>query len=523
MFGPFITKPFNLDDPLFLWLGAQIQSHPGNPFGFDVNWYGAAQPMWSVTENPPLAGYFIALASAIFGRSEMALHAAFLIPAIAAVLGTRRLAEHFCRQPMLAALVTLFAPGFLVSGTTVMCDMLLLCFWVWALVFWVEGIERQHSGRLALAGLMISLAFLTKYFGLCLLPLLAAHGAARWRRPGRWLLFLLLPVAVVVSYQSVMLALYGHELFTAAAGYTTFARDFFGYSKPLMLLTALVFTGGCAATAVFFAPLLWPRRALAWFGGTAVLAAIALFVFSRGSLPAAFAVAAVKIQFSFWLAGGISLLALAVVDFWRRREARSLLLLLWVAGTFLFAAAFNWTVNGRTILPLIPAVAILVVRRLEGRNVSPRRVAGVLAAGALLALLVARADFLQAEAVRENALQVLRKNLPTPGALWFQGHWGFQFYMQAFGARPLDLKNPGLRPGDKMAVPYANTDAKAMEPETTALLEIFTAGEPGWLSVWDQKTGAGFYAASAGPLPFAFGRTTPEHTAVYQLKPVVAK
>ena len=98
-----------------------------------------------------------------------------------------------------------------------------------------------------------------------------------------------------------------------------------------------------------------------------------------------------------------------------------------------------------------------------------------------------------------------------------------RLFGRTFGARPLDLKNPGLRPGDKMAVPYANTDAKAMEPETTALLEIFTAGEPGWLSVWDQKTGAGFYAASAGPLPFAFGLTTPEHTAVYQLKPVVAK
>ena len=38
---------------------------------------------------------------------------------------------------------------------------------------------------------------------------------------------------------------------------------------------------------------------------------------------------------------------------------------LWVIGTFLFAAFLNWTVNARSLLPLTPAVAILMTRRLE--------------------------------------------------------------------------------------------------------------------------------------------------------------
>ena len=68
--GPFLAKPFNIDDPLFIWTARQIQAHPGNPYGFTVNWYGSVDPMWNVTANPPLAGYYLALAAGIFGWSE---------------------------------------------------------------------------------------------------------------------------------------------------------------------------------------------------------------------------------------------------------------------------------------------------------------------------------------------------------------------------------------------------------------------------------------------------------------------
>ena len=123
---PFLAKPFNIDDPLFIWVGHQVQAHPFNPFGFNVAWDITELPMWKITENPPLAGYFIALSAAIFGWSEVALHFAFILPAIAVILGTHRLAARLGANPLLAALTTLFAPVFLVSATTVMCDVSML-------------------------------------------------------------------------------------------------------------------------------------------------------------------------------------------------------------------------------------------------------------------------------------------------------------------------------------------------------------------------------------------------------------
>jgi hypothetical protein len=36
LLAPFLAKPFNMDDPLFIWAARQIQAHPLNPYGFPV-------------------------------------------------------------------------------------------------------------------------------------------------------------------------------------------------------------------------------------------------------------------------------------------------------------------------------------------------------------------------------------------------------------------------------------------------------------------------------------------------------
>src|ERR1051326_6369725 len=71
---PFLTKPFNMDDPLFIWAAHQIKQHPSDPYGFQVNWYGSLSPMYEVTKNPPLACYYLALVASILGWSETAIH-----------------------------------------------------------------------------------------------------------------------------------------------------------------------------------------------------------------------------------------------------------------------------------------------------------------------------------------------------------------------------------------------------------------------------------------------------------------
>jgi 4-amino-4-deoxy-L-arabinose transferase-like glycosyltransferase len=528
--GPFLAKPFNIDDPLFIWAAHQIQAHPADPYGFNVEWGWREFPMWKVTENPPLACYYLAAAAGILGWSELALHTAFLLPVLAAVFGTYRLARHFCSRPMLAALATLFTPVVLVSSLTVTCDVMMLAFWVWAVVFWVEGTEQEKLCKLFAAAGLIALAELTKYYGVCLIPLVTAFSLMRRRPVRRWAQFLLLPLAILLAYQLATQALYGTSLLFRAMDYATFSKVFLGYSQPQTCLTALAFTGGCVAVAAIFAPLLWRARTLAGIFSVAVVLTAALSLgetaWKNYSAIQATARMAIGIQTVVWAAGGFLVLLLAVADCWHRRDASACLLALWVLGTFAFVAFINWTINARSILPMIPAVGILIVRRLEGKDRLkgeswPRGIALCLIANLILALAVLKADYLLAVAVRQNAREVCADYRQRVGTLWFQGHWGFQFYMSAAGASALDFKRSTLKPGDVLAVPSNNTNLLPLDPRQADLVEIYRVPGPWFVTTCNEKMGAGFYASVWGPLPFAFGRVPPENVSVYVLKPLL--
>jgi 4-amino-4-deoxy-L-arabinose transferase-like glycosyltransferase len=197
----FVNRAFNVDEPLFIWSAQHIRQHPLDFYGFAVNWYTATASMSQVMKNPPLASYFIALASTVVGWSEVGLHIAFWLPALGLVLGIYCLARQLTSRPLLSALLALYSPFVLISATSVMCDILMLCLWVWAIVLWVEGLRRDRFRWLILAAFLAGAAALTKYFGVSLLPLMLAVGLLHKRRPGKWTTALVLPIAMLVAYQ----------------------------------------------------------------------------------------------------------------------------------------------------------------------------------------------------------------------------------------------------------------------------------------------------------------------------------
>jgi 4-amino-4-deoxy-L-arabinose transferase-like glycosyltransferase len=528
---PFLNKPFNMDDPLFVWTAQQIHNHPGNPYGFDVNWYGQSEPMWQVTKNPPLAGYYLAVAGTVFGWSEIAMHFALLFPALGVILGTYRLARRFCDHPMLAASVTLFMPVFLVSSSTVMCDVLMLAFWVWAVELWMGGLKREYSHGLTVAALLIGLAAIAKYYGACLVPLLGLYSLIDQRRLGWWAVRLLIPLAILYFYQLATVLLYGQPLFASATDYAVGKKAIsliWGFKVGSV---SLAFTGGCLALVIFFAPVFWRMGTLLKFVGIAVLF-VAVFIWKDDGLKDIGPATGVwrklmELQIIFWAVGGVCALALAGADVWRQCDSRSWLLVLWVFGTFLFTACLNWIVNGRSILPMAPAMGILIARRCEqvvlngGKDSRLRELYGkfAFAAGAALALLVARSDMVLAKAVRESAQQVCAKYGHGTQKLWFLGHWGFQYYMEALGASAFGSRQLEFKPDDLLAVPFNNTNNGPPENVSLVRGETFVIQGPRLLTLTHEEVGAGFYASVLGPLPFAFGDMPPEKVLICILNP----
>jgi 4-amino-4-deoxy-L-arabinose transferase-like glycosyltransferase len=464
----------------------------------------------------------LALIGSLFGWSERALHAGFLLPALLAVIGTYQLARHFCSHPFQAALAVLAAPVFVLCATGLMCDVTMLAFWVWAMCFWMEGLKNGSRARMCIAALLIAACALTKYFGIALVPLLLAQALLEKYPVRRWLPWLAAPVVILGLYQWWTFRLYGHGLLGSAAAYAIIARV--GIGLPARLLTSFGFVGGCIAVLPAAIPLLWGgRRALAAVPAF-ILAAVASVLMKKVGVFNVADDQGVRwwyvLQLSLWVVGGMSLGVLAAADWRRHKTPASLLLILWVTGTFVFTSVLNWTVSGRNILPMLPAAALLLIRGVEARA-SGRgggelpRLWMPLAFSLGLALLVGWADCRLANSERA-AVSVFQEKAGTEAATaCFEGHWGFQYYMEQMGATALDQTRPSLKPNQAIVIPVNNSNLFPL-PGNPVVWFRYEVESPRWLTTMSGSLGAGYYSDGWGPLPFVFGRVPMGRYLVYR-------
>jgi 4-amino-4-deoxy-L-arabinose transferase-like glycosyltransferase len=523
LIAPFAGKAFHVDDPLYLWTAKHILKSPLNFYGYDVNWYGTEEPMSRVMKNPPLASYYLALVGSLFGWGEVVIHLAMIVPAILTVLGVFFLARSLCRSPFEATLISLVTPVFLVSANTAMCDVLMLSFWVWAILLWMTGLEKNKHSYLAISAIFMAAAALSKYPGVALIPLLFAYSLLKKRRPGMWILYYAIPILALGGYQWYTQGLYGKGLLTAAADYPDVPR-LEGYTKAARGVIGLGFAGGCLASSFFYGPFLWRRRYL-------LLGTIALLVMmivmpqfdTIGGFPMRDMAGlrwGIVVQFCLFVFAGLQILALAATDLWNRRDANSALLLMWILGVYVFASFVNWTINARSVLSMLPAVGILVARRLESRD--PLRSgkwnpAWALIPSLVLALLVTFSDYRLANCARQAADLIGRKYAQAGRTLWYDGHWGFQYYMDLRGTRHLSA-NERFSAGEMIVIPENAPLTYDCRPPEYVLLDTINLSPMAGLTTI-RGASAGFYSDATGPLPFAFGPVEPEQYKVWTHRP----
>ena len=514
--GPFLNKAIHTDDALFVWTGQWIQKHPTDFFGFKVNEWFSAIPMWKANWNPPLMSYFLAGVASLFGWNEIVLHLAGLAVAFAAATGIYSLAKMWCDRPLLAAIIAMFTPAFLVSSSTLMCDVLILTFWIWALVLWERALaSRQSRWRFVGAGVFAGLAVLTKYSALTLLPLLPILGILRTRKLGWWWLGLAVPLIMVAGYEWITAKMYGTSLLSATIIHTTHRREFPAAWEARGII-GLAFAGGCLLPLLFFAPFLWRPKTL--LAGGVVIFGLWLGIFYRGSNlglippwgnPELMNHSGFALQVMLLTVGGLHLLFLTGVETWHKRDINSVMLALWIISGLFSAIVLNFAVNARSFLLIVPAAAILLVRRLGATRGNP--VAGgwllwPLIPSAAIALGITAADYQLANSARTAATLIVAKYKSSSRQLWFQGHWGFQYYMEKLGGQPIDVERSLLQPGDIVVVSEISA-YNTLPAGSVGWIEDLKISPFSWMNLMDtSKSGAaGFYGAYAGPVPFAIG------------------
>ena len=514
--GPFINKAVHTDDALYVWTGKWIQQHPADFFGFKVNEWYSAIPMWKANWNPPMMSYFLAGVGFLFGWSEIVLHLAGLATAFAFAAGIYALARRWCGRPLLATVIAMFTPAFLVSSTTLMCDVLMMTFWIWALVFWDRALAGgQSRWRFLLAGGFAGLAVLTKYSAVTLLPLLPALGLLRTRKLGWWWLGLVVPMIMVAGYQWMTAKMYGTGLLSDAIAHTHLSREFPG-SWEARGIIGLAFAGGCLLPLLFFAPFLWRPKALL-AGGVVILGIwLAMFLLwdnlrlVNGIDPKMSKQWFYIFQVALLMSGGLHLLLLTATEAWRGREITTLVLVLWIISGLFSAIVLNFAINARSFLLIVPPAAILLVRRLEatrGNLLTTGWMVWPLIPAVAIAFSLAVADYRLANSARTAADQIVADYKPADHQLWFEGHGGFQYYMEMAGGQPIDVERSWLQPGDFVVIPQLGAHV-SFPPGTVGWVESVVFNPFSWMNLMGGSRGgaAGFYGANFGPVPFAIGK-----------------
>jgi 4-amino-4-deoxy-L-arabinose transferase-like glycosyltransferase len=523
--SPSLGKALHIDDPLFVWAAEQLVRAPDAPYRFLVNWYDTLQPFHEVMQNPPLTSAVQALILGLSDGSLLALRVVFLLLATLAALGVFELAREYGAPPLLAGLFTLGTPVFLINAGSLMSEPLLLCLWLWSLTLWLRGTRAGRAELKLAAALLLGLAGLTKYSGICLAPLLLLHCLVRGRKGLSDAAYLLVPLAMWAGYELWAERAFGQGFFKQALGY---AANEGGQGRGVLRRAGvgLSFLGGCLAPLTLFGALragfrwpVWGSWALAW----AALAAICHATRGFGLLPPGAAGAQALLSSAhlafFWLSGATALLSVAKRT--RLDDPARALLPVWFFGICAFAIFFNWDVNGRSFLLAAPPLALLAALDAGGQALS-RRVLGLLLAGLCLSFALAWADRQWADSLRAEARTLAEEygaNEPKPR---FKGHWGFQYYLEKAGLSAYDMRKDQLQPGELLLVAFNTSHSLRPSLDNFELVREDKITPTSWVTITHAKAGAGFHSAIFGVLPYLFGRGEPDLYRVYRARAVVA-
>lgn len=169
---PFLNEAIQGDDIDYLYGAEHAQIEPLHPYHTRYVFLGDMVEMRG-HPHPPLNVWFLAGLLAIFGDvREVPFHASYILFSLIAAVSALYLARRFSPHPLLATVLFLVTPAFVVNGTSLESDLPFIAFWLAAAALFVYAVDRKSLLALGLACLAMALAALTAYQAVALVPIL---------------------------------------------------------------------------------------------------------------------------------------------------------------------------------------------------------------------------------------------------------------------------------------------------------------------------------------------------------------
>lgn len=460
---PFLNQAIQGDDVYYL-LGAQhALIDPAHPSHARYIFQGELVDMRG-HPHPPLNSWMLAGLLLLWGDVyEAPFHAAYIVFSLIAVAAMWSLARRWSPEPVLATVLFIATPAFLVNGTSLEADLPFLA-------FWLAGLALFTSGRLIAAAVALALAAMTAYQAIVATPILLVYCWLHQRRSKVEWAVSLTPVVTVGCYQL-------YERLTSGALPATVLAGYFSAYGLQQLANKL---RNAAALTAHTGWLVFPAVAFAAFRDRWAVAAAAagagMFIDPHPLFWASFAV-------------GVAVISGCI----RRRPD---FLQCWVLLFFAAALALFFAGSARYLLPMAAPVALLISRTARPAWL---RTAAVL--NLALGLCLAVVNYQHWNQYRRFVRAMPEAFRSQHARVWANGEWGLRFYLESNGALPL-ARAQALAAGDQVV-----TSALGLSIPITAPLSQISEREirpalPFRLIGLGSKSG--YSSAALGLRPFDF-------------------
>jgi hypothetical protein len=475
-------KPLVIDDPVYAAFARQIAEHPGDPYGFEFNWYDVVEPAMHFGTVPSVLPYWLAGAMTLFGDHPVAWKLSLLPFALALTGSLAFLLARFAPPFATPVLWTLaLGPGVL-PGLNLMIDVPAVAVGLLGFALFVRACELRRARLAWVAGLVLGLALQTKYSA-AVYPALAAAHAVIHRRMREGALALCVAAAVFVGWEALLLARYGQSHFVAGtqwmssfgalSGITEVDAEHPGTAALYWIGCLVSLFGGSSAYAGLLALVgLGGRRKAVWIAaggaGLAYPLIAALPAPPIGTPHGFFSMVAAYhpeillfLPLGLFAAGGVLAAAVRALDRRNPDPRADRLLLAWLGlevASYFVIAPYPAV---RRLIGLGIAASVIGARAAAHRAADSDARVGVRVAtgfGLAIGALYFGSELSDAH-VRHALVERVDRRLDELGAargretIWYTGHWEVQFYGERAGWQAAVPKRSRLRAGDWIVLP----------------------------------------------------------------------
>jgi hypothetical protein len=507
------VKPLQMDDTAYYYFAAQMAQHPCDPYGFEIYWYESPEAAFDVLA-PPVLPYWWSLAIRLFGEQPLVWKLWLLPFNLLFAAALYRLFGRFTPgiEGWLLAMA-LFSPSFL-PGINLMLDIPALALVLTATVLFLRACDRGSVRPAIAAGLAAGLAMQTKYTGLLAPAIMLMYGLL-FRRLGLALWATTVAAVAFVSWEVLVFSWYGRAYFLFhVLSSPSSVEDKLRLTQPL--LEQLGGTTPALALLGLYSLRVRPRTLAAF--AALFLAGYVAIVFipdTPTSIDWHFGGAEGVAHLAdgiFTIFGSIFVGILAAVVVRLRKTTKlgdvETFLLAWLALEFAGYFALSPFGAVRRTMGLVVVSTLLIGRlallvhsewpssqeatRCTGWRFILPAIAGC---GIILGLAFFAVDVLDAFAEKHLAERAGEELCNAGGTIWYVGHWGFQYYADHAGMKPVVPDESALRHGDWLVVPDAYIIQPNIDIDPQAARAVQTLREPATIPV---RTVFGYYG---GGLP----------------------